>query len=50
MPTLAKIGYNGCLTLESECKYTEPTLLRSFARHNFVCAEFLEGLMNTQNP
>ena len=48
MPTLAKIGYSGCLTLESECKYADPAVLQSFARHNYVCAEFLERLMKTQ--
>ena len=45
LPVLAEIGYNGPLTLETHCRYDEPELLRSFARHNYTCIEFLEGLI-----
>ena len=45
MPTLGEIGYEGALTLETHCRYDEPTLLNSFARHNYTCAQFLEGLV-----
>ena len=45
LPVLADIGYNGALTLETHCRYDEPMLLKSFAKHNFVCLEFLEGLI-----
>lgn len=45
LPVLAEIGYNGPLTLETHCRYDEPELLKSFARHNFVCLQFLEGLI-----
>lgn len=45
LPVLTEIGYKGALTLETHCRYADPELLRSFARHNFVCAEFLEGLV-----
>ena len=45
MKAISEIGYRGALTLETHCCYTEPGLLASFARHNFACLEFLEGLM-----
>ena len=45
LPVLAEIGYDGPLTLETHCHYDEPELLKSFARHNYVCLEFLEGLI-----
>ena len=48
MPVLTEGGYNGALTLESECGYTAPRLLQSFAKHNYVCLEFLEELMNSK--
>ena len=48
LPVLSEIGYEGALTLESECRYAEPSLLQSFARHNYVCVEFLEKLMTSQ--
>lgn len=45
MQAFAAIGYRGPLTLETHCCYTEPGLLASFARHNFACLEYLEGLI-----
>lgn len=45
LPVLAETGYCGPLTLETHCRYDEPALLKSFARHNYVCLEFLEGLI-----
>lgn len=45
MKAFSDIGYRGPLTLETHCCYTEPKLLASFARHNFACLTYLEGLM-----
>lgn len=44
MAALASTGYDGALTLETHCCYTEDGLLASFARHNFGCLEYLERL------
>ena len=45
MQAFASVGYQGPLTLETHCCYTEPGLLESFAKHNFRCLEYLERLM-----
>lgn len=45
MSALHSVGYTGPLTLETHCKYQVEALLRNFARHNFVCLEYLESLM-----
>lgn len=44
MPALASIGYQGPLTLETHCWYGDDDLelLRSFAKHNYACLNFLE--------
>lgn len=44
MSAFASICYDGPLTLETNCCYTEPVLFESFAKHNFVCLEYLEEL------
>lgn len=45
MKAFSDIGYRGPLTLETHCCYDAPELLASFARHNFACLEFLEGML-----
>ena len=45
MKAFSEIGYRGPLTLETHCCYPEPGLLATFARHNFGCLEYLEGLL-----
>ncbi len=46
MAALSKVGYDGPLTLETQCEYTAEDLLKNFAKHNFGCLEYLEKLMN----
>ena len=48
MASLAAVGYNGPLTLETHCWYDDQELLRSFIRHNFACVEYLERLMKQE--
>ena len=43
---LKRTGYEGALTLETHCRIEEPSILQSFFRHNFVCLEYLDRLMN----
>ena len=45
MKAFSAIGYRGPLTLETHCCYSEEGLLASFARHNFACLGYLEGLL-----
>ncbi len=42
IPALVSTGYDGALTLETHCCYSDLDLLRSFARHNYECLVFLE--------
>ena len=42
MAALYSTGFDGPLTLETHCCYQDPSLLRSFAAHNFACLEFIE--------
>lgn len=44
MAAFKAIKYNGVLTLETHCCYTQPSLLASFARHNYACLSYLEEL------
>ena len=44
MAAFAEVGYEGPLTLETHCRYTDNELLKSFARHNYACLEYLERL------
>ena len=44
MAAFREIGFDGPLTLETHCRYNEPGLLQSFARHNYACLEYLERL------
>ena len=45
MAAVRDIGYSGPLTLETHCRYVEEGMLRSFARHNFGCLEYLERVI-----
>ena len=42
MGALQSVGYNGALTLEVHCRYEDNELLRSFAKYNYDCLEFME--------
>ena len=45
MPALAEAAGNDVpLTLETHCRYDDPALLESFARHNYACLVYLEKL------
>lgn len=44
MPVLNDIGYDGPLTAEIHCRYTDDDLLKSFARHSYNCLVYLEKL------
>ena len=46
MTALAATGFDGPLTLETHCGYTDAMLLRSFVKHNYACVEILERMMN----
>jgi len=45
MPALAATGFDGPLTLETHCYYSDPELLKSFAKHNYTCLAYLERSM-----
>ena len=45
MKAFKNINYEGPLTLESHCWCDDHELLKSFAKHNYVCLEYLERLM-----
>jgi len=42
MPALRGANPDCLLTLETHCRYSEPELLVSFARHNVACLDYLE--------
>ena len=42
MPALYSTGFDGGLTLEVHCRYEDSELLRSFAKYNYDCLEFIE--------
>lgn len=42
MTAMKENGFDGPLTLETHCLYPNTELLKSFARYNFVCLEYLE--------
>lgn len=44
MAALAATGYDGPLTLETQCRYIDFELFRSFAKHCFACLDYLERL------
>lgn len=44
MHAFKQIGYQGALTLETHCRYTEEGLLKDFAKYNYQCLEFLDRL------
>ena len=48
MPTLKKANPDCLLTLETHCRYSEPELLVSFARHNLACLDYLERVANME--
>jgi len=45
MQALASTGYDGALTLETHCGYSDEGLRKSFNRHNYECLVFLEKLV-----
>lgn len=49
MGALAATGFDGPLTLETHCWYTDYELFRSFAKHNFACLEYLERLTKQED-
>lgn len=44
MKAFSDVGYKGPLTLETHCRYNDPALLESFAKHNYECLCYLEAL------
>jgi len=48
MPALKKANPECLLTLETHCRYSEPELLVSFARHNLACLDYLERMANME--
>lgn len=44
MGAVNEINYSGPLTLETHCRYHDEELLKSFAKHNYACLVYLEGL------
>lgn len=42
IPALCSTGFDGALTLETHCRYDDFDLLKSFAKHNYACLEFIE--------
>ena len=46
MKAFKTINYEGPLTLETHCWYSDyPEMLKSFAKHNYECLNYLERLM-----
>lgn len=48
MPALGMANPDCLLTLETHCRYSEPELLVSFARHNLACLDYLEKTANME--
>lgn len=48
MPALRAANPDCLLTLETHCRYSEPELLVSFARHNLACLDYLEKVANME--
>jgi len=44
MTAFKSVGFEGPFTLETHCCYPDTELLRSFAKHNYACLEYLEKL------
>ena len=48
MPSLAAVGYQGPLTLETRCWYENDDLLWSFTKHNYDSLVYLESLIKAK--
>ena len=49
MKSLANVGYNGPLTLETHCWYDDNDMIRSFYKHNFDSIVYLESLAKSES-